>query len=332
MRARVNRYPMWIGLGLLALMTLAACTQVTVVPVTTTTPAPTRPTNTPAPPSDTPAPPSATPAPLTPQPTVAPTITPTPVIYTVQKGDTLGGIASKYSIPVEAIQAANGITDPRRLKIGQDLLIPMDESAPLEPPTPTPTPLAMEIAGINFQTSPSGKLWCFGEVLNSAGIELTQVEVAVSLFDDAGKELAAGTAFAELDVVPRGKRSPFAVAFDDPPGRFARYQAIPLRAQSLNQLGSYYLDLEILEDHGEPRGRNSYSVAGRVRNRGEKTARNIRVVITGYDEAGRVAAVREVAPAQDSLDPGRSSEFQINLLSTAGTVATYTLQAEGLSD
>ncbi|MFN8419648.1 MAG: LysM peptidoglycan-binding domain-containing protein [Anaerolineae bacterium] len=45
-------------------------------------------------------------------------------IHVVQRGDTLYGIAQQYGTTVEAIIAANGITDVTTLAIGQRLLIP----------------------------------------------------------------------------------------------------------------------------------------------------------------------------------------------------------------
>ncbi len=44
--------------------------------------------------------------------------------YTVQAGDTLGGIAAQYGVSVASLQSANGITDPTALQIGQVLTIP----------------------------------------------------------------------------------------------------------------------------------------------------------------------------------------------------------------
>lgn len=281
-------------------------------------------TSTPAP-TDTP-----TPAPLTPLPTSTPTITPTPVIYVIQQGDNLIAIARQYGVTVEAIQDANGILDPRRLQIGQELLIPMDEAALLTPPTPTATPMPLDILGINFQRSPSGVLWCFGEVENIAGVDLFQVEVGVSLFDEGGNMLAFATAPVELDVVPNGQRAPFVISFEDPPERFATYQSVPIKAMPLTRLGTYYLDLEVVDAVGEARGHSSYSVKGRVRNVGVETADHVRLTITAYDDEGKVAAVRTVAPAEDSLPPGRSSDFEIHLLSTAGSVTRYTLHAEAV--
>src|SRR3990170_5401191 len=47
---------------------------------------------------------------------------PTPVTYTVEPGDTLFSIALELEIPVEALMAANGLTDPGKLAVGQVLL------------------------------------------------------------------------------------------------------------------------------------------------------------------------------------------------------------------
>lgn len=45
-------------------------------------------------------------------------------VVTVQRGQTLGVIAQRYGVSVAALRAANGNVNPRRLQIGQELLIP----------------------------------------------------------------------------------------------------------------------------------------------------------------------------------------------------------------
>ena len=96
--------------------------------------------------STTPAPASASPAPTptvvtspspaptsTPSPTASalPTVTPaaTPLPsgtqrYTVKANDTLSGIAARFGTTVAALAAANNITDPRLIRVGQVLIIP----------------------------------------------------------------------------------------------------------------------------------------------------------------------------------------------------------------
>ncbi|EIQ00079.1 LysM repeat-containing protein [Opitutaceae bacterium TAV1] len=46
------------------------------------------------------------------------------ITYTVKSGDTLGAIAKQHGVKVGAIAAANNITDPKKLRVGQELKIP----------------------------------------------------------------------------------------------------------------------------------------------------------------------------------------------------------------
>ncbi|MCD6554866.1 MAG: LysM peptidoglycan-binding domain-containing protein [Anaerolineae bacterium] len=52
-----------------------------------------------------------------------------PVIHVVQAGETLALIAEQYGTTVEAIVAANGLSDPDLIIVGQRLIIPGGESA-----------------------------------------------------------------------------------------------------------------------------------------------------------------------------------------------------------
>src|SRR5262245_32618329 len=89
--------------------------------------------------------PRPTPRLASPQTPAIPTITPTPILYTVQSGDTLLKIATSFSTTMETIQAANGLVDPRFLEIGQTLIIPPPKHDTGDPPTPTPTPLPLNV-------------------------------------------------------------------------------------------------------------------------------------------------------------------------------------------
>ncbi len=46
------------------------------------------------------------------------------ISYTVQRGDTLSSIASRFGATVKDIQNANKISDPRNIQVGQSLFIP----------------------------------------------------------------------------------------------------------------------------------------------------------------------------------------------------------------
>ncbi len=62
-------------------------------------------------------------------------------VYVVKKGDTLYSIAKRYRISVAELQRINGISDPSKLAVGQELKVPQASSAPASKPalvTPLP--------------------------------------------------------------------------------------------------------------------------------------------------------------------------------------------------
>jgi LysM repeat protein len=74
--------------------------------------------------------------------------TPTPAgLYRVQTGDTLSSLATEFGTTVEEILAANGLTDPNAIQVGQTLLIPSLVSSTLELGTPVAPSGTAEISG-----------------------------------------------------------------------------------------------------------------------------------------------------------------------------------------
>lgn len=68
---------------------------------------------------------------------------PTPAgLYIVQPGDTLSALALDFGTTVEELMAANGLTDPNAIQVGQALIIPslVDKlQTPTQPITSTAT-------------------------------------------------------------------------------------------------------------------------------------------------------------------------------------------------
>ena len=102
----------------------------------TATPTPTFTPLASATPSDTPTPEFSP----TPTATAGPSPTPAPITYTVALGDTLYDIAVTYNVSLCDLLAANAITNPSLVGVGQVLTIPLGG---FEPSTPTPLPAGL---------------------------------------------------------------------------------------------------------------------------------------------------------------------------------------------
>lgn len=90
--------------------------------------------------------PTVTPSPTaqggeTSDPTPTPTVSAVEVLYVVQGGDTLAGIAEQFGVTVDELLQANDIADPDNLQVGDVLTIPGVTMTPIpltEAPTITP--------------------------------------------------------------------------------------------------------------------------------------------------------------------------------------------------
>jgi len=315
-----------VALLILLPLALAGCGQVITLP--TATPLPPTPTvvvtvgATPRP--------TATPAPYTPAPTDTATPTPTPIIYTIKGGDTLLAIASQFGVTVSALQETNGITDPRALRVNQEIVVPQSEEDLLGggEPTARPTPLPFGIGRLHFERTPMGGLWCLGEMRNTSGLPLEQLQVAVTLYDDDHEPLATASAFVQLDLVVPDASAPFAILFPDAPATFASYEAHPLSAIPA-YLGGFYSDLEVLDIAVEGERYASYTVSGRIANVGPEDTVGVSLVVTAYDALGQVVGVRKGVPEHNVVARGGETEFHVEFVPAGGPVITTTVQVLG---
>jgi LysM repeat protein len=271
---------------------------------------------------------TATPKPATPVPTPTFTPSPTPIIHTIQKGDTLLGIANKYGVTVQSLQEANGILDPRRLQLSQELIVPQDDLARTGgPPTATPTPVAYAIENIGFYHTSIGSLWFLGEVHNTTSEPIEQVQILVTLQTEGYVDLSQSSAFSVLDFIGPGGRSPFAVLFSNPPVAFDRYQVIALAGVTRTHPGKAYHGVSVISYSGQPQG-DTLAIRGDVKNTGASDAEAITILATGYDSGNRVAAIRAADLPMSQLPAGETSSFRMNLLSSGDPIVSYTVQVQ----
>jgi uncharacterized protein with FMN-binding domain len=92
-----------------------------------------------------------------PQPTVSQlsTVQPTQMVYVIQPGDSLDGIAQQFGVTVDAILAVNGISDPNVLRIGQTIIIPASGSVPATAAPINQDPLPTQPAAVQPTAVPT---------------------------------------------------------------------------------------------------------------------------------------------------------------------------------
>ena len=272
---------------------------------------------------------TATPVPATPEPTETPTPEPTPIIHTLQAGDTLIGLAQKYGVTVQAIQEANGITDPRGLLVGQQIIIPTDPEARLSAGTPTPEPdlSPMAVSPLTFWEQKDA-LWALGQVTLAGDEAVEDVIVQVDLLDDAGDVIASARAPIQQYMLAPGESAGFGLRFIPRPGPFRSYHSRIISARPAH-VAFYHRDLSVENVLAQEIGASVYTLTGEVINHSDADAEAVYVSVILYDDAGRVIAVRRVPTDPPALQAGETGIFSAELLPVHLPVATYHLTAEG---
>ena len=104
--------------------------------------------------------------------TTAPGATPAPATgstYTVVAGDTLSGIARRFGTTYQAIAAANGITNPNLISVGQVLTIPAGGSTPTTQPQPS-APVPTGSLGSGFELGGQVSNFSYPDQMRGAGM------------------------------------------------------------------------------------------------------------------------------------------------------------------
>ena len=218
--------------------------------------------------------------------------TSTPFTYVVQAGDTMGAIAQKFGVSLDALIAANPSVSPNAMPIGATLYIPADKNNPTNESTPTPVPFA--ITQINCYPTLDGGMWCFALAHNDSDSALENLSARISLLSADGGLVAAQDAIPPLNVIPPHTSLPLTTFFAPPIPADARPRAQILSSTSLAAGDARYLPAVIVNPQTEiaPNGKTA-RVTGQVSLPANvAAAKTVWVVAVAYDDAGRVVGFR----------------------------------------
>jgi LysM repeat protein len=262
--------------------------------------------------------------------TIAPP-TPTPFAYKIRAGDTMGGIADKFNVGLDALLAANPGVNPNSMSVGKTLNIPSNPKNVTGEGTPTPAPFAVQ--QITCRATTDGGQWCFVLAHNDSPVLMEDVTAQVTLVDADGKSLGSQMALLPLDILPPGSSLPLSVFFA--PGLpgvglpDARPQVQVLSAIRLLPNDARYLDAKVVNpqvqvDWSGLSGQASGQIALPV---DSKAASQVWVAAVVYDKDGNVTGVRRWE-ASGGMQPGSSLPFSFGVASLAGEIGRVDFAVE----
>ena len=252
---------------------------------------------------------------------------PTPFTYTVQTGDTISGIALKFGVSIDDLQAANPEVSASAMSIGTVLKIPSNPDNPSGEPTPTAAPFTIE--QIECYPTANKGMWCFALVHNDFPDFMENVSAQVTLVDSNNATLASQTALLPLNILPPNTSLPLSVFFPPDIPVDAKPQVQVLTAIRLLPNDARYLPATLnnmlVQINADG---HSAQVSGSVLSQSPSTdASQVWVAATAYDAAGTVIGVRRWE-SNLALPAGGNLPFEFLLSSIGGRIARVEFAVE----
>jgi LysM repeat protein len=243
---------------------------------------------------------------------------PTPFVYEVKAGDTMGSIALRFGVTVDQIVAANPDISPNSMSIGTVLNVPSLSSAH---GASTPTPVPVPVKQIECHPTVDGGTWCFVLVHNDTSNVIENLSAQVTLQDEESQTLASALALSLLNILPVNASLPLMVYFPPVNSSDDRSQAQMLTGITLEPDDARYLPATVHNTLVQiDRSGRSATVSGTVRlPEDAPPAGVVWVVAVAYDGSGRVVGARRWE-SNAGVAPGGGLPFSFAVFSLAGEI------------
>ena len=252
---------------------------------------------------------------------------PTPFTYTVKPGDTISSIALKFGVSMDDLQSANPEISPNAMSIGQTIKIPSNPDNPSGEPTPTPAPFTVQQIEC-YPTADKG-IWCLILAHNDLPDFMENVSAQVTLVDSNNKTIASQTALLPLNILPPNTSLPLSVFFPPDTPLHAKPQVQILTAIRLLPNDQRYLpatvDNILVQINMD--GLNARVTGTVLSHSQDKSASQVWVAGTAYDDAGRLVGVRRWEWSH-GLAAGGSLPFEFMISSLGGKIARVEFAVE----
>src|SRR5262249_7920378 len=180
--------------------------------------------------------------------------------------------------------------------------------------TIAPTPLNLAIGSPDCYETPVGGLWCLGMIRNDLPMPIEQVIVRVYLVTADGTALAQQETSIARSALPPGAVSPYGVLFDRVPTNSAGPVVTLISAIEAYNLGSRLIPISV-ENVQTDLDNPAFHVTGNLTNRASMPIRDLNLIITLFDAAGRVTGFRQWRwPPNQVLVKGGSMPFAVDVI------------------
>lgn len=227
------------------------------------------------------------------------------ISYTIRPADTLLGIALDFGVSIQALQAANGHIDPRNLQVGQQLIIPVEDT----PPTIAMT-IPLQVAQPVCYETPTDSIVCMGQIYNTQKYSVRRVDIRVQLIRSDGLILAERDTIIDQNMIPPGGAAPYSARFK---AEWQNYTTTASLRHADVMPEIHFVPL-IIEDEIIQRADGRYTVSATLYNPSPYITEPPRLILTLLDDSGQVVGYRAVRMT-DGLGPDARQIIQIEAIS-----------------
>ena len=172
----------------------------------------------------------------------------------------------------------------------------------------------------------SGYLHIVGEVENLGSIDTRYVKITATCYDSNDTVVDTDFTYTRLDVVPANRRAPFEITID--PAVAGKVRTFRLTGTFHNASQSLPRTLVLLSNSSYMDG-GYLNIVGEVKNNGTQISHYAKVVITCYDNGGKVVAVDYAFTDPHDLVVGARAPFKgIVSAQRSPLVTRFELQVE----
>jgi hypothetical protein len=172
-------------------------------------------------------------------------------------------------------------------------------------PTPQGAEVILGLMGTNDYLDELGNLHVVGEVHNDMPDNVDQIRVTLAFYGESGDVVKEITSAGLLDLLAPGQRTPFVIVWEGA----TDWERYSLRAAGRETTKRPPEGVNVLHSYARLDDVGLYHVVGTLRNEGTTTAYYVKIVVSLYDEWGRIENANFCYAAPSRIAPGMTASF-----------------------